>query len=620
MAPAADAVVAGTTAGLAWLRLPGLEPARFEAVGAAFDVAIAPDGARLAHAILTPDGAERTVLRSADAAPVAELDGLGPAFSPDGATLATGTSGYAEQARSWLWRAADGAPLAELAGGDPEFSPDGRYLATVELLYDTPSITRVYAADGARPLLELEARAPAFSRDSAMLAVAADGQIEVYALPDGALRTRVPTEDWSAAAFSDDGRELRIVSGADLIVWDLGADRELRRAAGVNRGELYPDQEPLFLPAGATVATFEPPLGDCPPAGVRFSSVADGAVLYEDDSSYSGDAAADGRLVALGYNSGVRVVDLASGADAERDLPAYEDVAFSPDGATMALSTALGSDENYQVGQVELWDVATGTRRGALLAAPDDFVFSLVGLRFSSDGARLSALARYGCIAAGFLKVLTWDVASGAIVSEIGDIPTQIDDSGVIAAGLGSVGFAPDGSVAAWRDDAGRLVVRNVSGQEWRYDDLEAPPTAVAFSSRGTALAVGDAAGGVSLLEVGGSPLRAIGRLGGEVAGVAFAADGERVTAVGAGEAAVWDRAGAELARLPVGDGAMAPALSADGTLLLAREPAGVGIYGLAGGGRLALADGGATGAALGPGQRLLATVRDGRAILWGIP
>lgn len=613
--PAGDALVVGTSAGLAWLRLPGLTSFHFAAVGPAIDVALAPDSTSLAHIVPSDDPAGRTALRrGADAALVAEVAGWAAAFSPDSATLATGS---AAEARAWLWRADDGARVAELAGTDPRFSPDGAYVATVERSYDRPSTTRIFSADGA-PLLELPGLAPAFSPDGGLVAVSAGDLVEIYALPGGEPRASADVGEEAVAAFSPDGRQLLIVAGPDLIVWDVAAGRELRRLAGVNRGEyVFDPGEPVFAPEA--VATFVLPLGDCPPGGVRLSAVADGAVLHEDDDSYGATFAPDGSRAALRLGDGVRVVELPGGAVEERELLAYEAVAFSPDGALMATAAISFDDDTRSVGRVELWDVAAGERRAALETAPEDFAYAFGGLRFSPDGSRLSALVRHGCAAVGFAKLVTWELASGAIVGEIPVEGATLDAAGMpqeIASR--DLAFAGDGSAAVWRDPAGGLAVLQ-AGREASLVPTGAEATAVDLSADGAGVAFGTADGDVTIFATLGSGGRPLGRLGGAVEAVRFSADGARVAAAGGGEAVVWELAGGdEVARFALAEPAEELELSADGQLLLARGPAGVAIYDLAGGAQVGLAAGAAGAADLGPGQRLLATVRDGRVLLWG--
>ncbi|MFQ3662201.1 MAG: hypothetical protein SNJ69_07370 [Chloroflexaceae bacterium] len=617
-----DALLAGTTAGIARLRLPDLDLVHFEAVGPAYDLVLSPDGALLAHSAPASANEGRTVLRlAADATPLAELRGSLPRFAPDGQTLTTSSPFGELSGVTWLWSAVTGAPIAELAGSAPRFSDDARYIATVETRLEDPSVTRVYPTGGNQPLLEAEGATPAFSPDSSLVAVVQDAQVAVYRLPDGERTVGLSGGFVSAVAFSLDSRELLGVEGPDLIVWDLATGREQRRLAGVNRaGELPPSEEPRFAPRRDTLATLTPLLGDCPPGGARVSATADGAVLYEDEASVSVAYAPDGARVALGRNGQARIVDLASGAVAERDLQEYTGIAFGPDGATLALTTVVSDENSRLVGQVELWDLATGTRRAVLATAPEDFVFALSRLRFSPDGQRVSALARYGCAAIGFSKIITWNTADGAMVSEIQDLPPAVDGAGVLMDSAPTVlAFTPDGSTAAWRDPEGRLVLRRPSGAE---QVLKTPtdPTALAFTDDGATLAIGTEAGDVWLLSVSDGALRSIDRAGGSVEALSVSSDATRMVGLANGEVWIWElERGTRLDRWSVAREATEPHLSADGELLLVNTPTGPIFYAAAGGQPVGNLEVPASALTLDPEQRLAVTITGGRALLWGI-
>lgn len=623
LALSGDSLLVGTTDGIAWLRLPDLDLARFEAVGAAYDLAVSPDGTLLAHATPADDDQGRTILRrAADAAPIAELRGSAPRFAPDGQLLATSTPFYQLAGVTWLWRAADGAPIAELPGNAPRFSDDARHLATVETSPEDPSITRVYPTGRSQPLLEVEGQTPAFSADGSLVAVAQDAGVAVYSLPDSRRTTSLPGSLVSAVAFSLDGRELLSVDGPDLIVWDLAAGREQRRIAGVNRaGDLPPSEEPRFSPRRDTLATLTPLLGDCPPGGARVSATTDGAVRYEDDASISMVYAPDGQRIALGRNGQVRVVDLVGSALAQRDLSAYTSIAFGPDGATLALATVVSDENSRLVGQVELWDVAAGARRAVLATMPEDFVFDLSGLRFSPDGRRVSALARYGCAAIGFSKIVTWNTADGAILSEIRDLPPPVDEAGnPLDSAPKVLAFAPDGSAAAWRDVEGNLALQRPNGAKQALK-TPAEPTALAFTDDGATLAIGAATGDVWRLAVGDGALQSIGRTGKAVEALSFGPDGTRLVGLAGGTACVWGaEQGVQLARWTVAVDASDPRLSADGQLLLVNTPAGPVFYATANGQQAGALKTPASAVALGPEQRLAATINGGRALLWGTP
>jgi WD40 repeat protein len=633
--PDGAALAVGTTAGLAWLRLPGLTPARLDPVGGAYEVALSPNGTLLAHGVATADSAERSALRRAgDASLIFEMDGRNPAFSPDGLALVTSSLPYGAEQRAWLWSVSSSAPVAELAGGAPVWSPDGRFVATVEAPYDASPVTRLYdAADGGL-LLELTATAPAFSPDGTQLAVTGAGQVELYGLAEADLRASVPVQDDAVSGFSADGARLLIVAGPDLIVWDLAAGAEAARFPAVNRSAEYGLVEGLsFAPDGGAVASLAPLLGDCPPGGVRVTATDDGRTLYEDNGSYQAVFSPDGGQLALNSGGAVRVVAMESGDSQALAFPAYEAVAFSPEGATMALSTVVGDGSGRTVGQVELWDVITSARRAALATDPDDFVYSLSGLRYSPDGARLSALARYGCAAVGMIKVITWDVASGRIVGEIDGIPPGLDSGAPTDRPPAVLAFAPDGSAAAWVDEEQqRLVLRRSDGAEAAIA-TEGPPTALAFSPDGAKLAVGHAEGNVSLLAVGSGEVEPLSidlgdRPDPSVRQLFYSADGALLLVrTGGGSVFVVGAAGEQPQQLQLGAGFEILGLSADKGYLLAKlarsaiasDEGGVLFCELAGAGCVGQVDGAANDAALGPGRRLIAAVQDGRVVLWGV-
>jgi len=369
------------------------------------------------------------------------------------------------------------------------------------------------------------------------------------------------------------------------------------------------------------MASFEMSLGDCPPAGVRLSATSDGRVIYEDDSSYSAAFSPDGSRAAMLPDQSVRVVELASGASAERAMVGYEAAAFSPSGATMA-ATSIGYDaENRPVSRVELWDLVSNELRGILKTDPADFGFSLSHMRFSPDGARLTALARYGCAAIGFNKLLTWDIATGALIGESVEVPPLFDESGAPTDGSpNALAFVGDGSVAAWRGEAGTPILWREGVGELELEASELP-TAMAFTPDAQLLAVGDETGGVTLYSVADGSVGASFQAGAELRELRYSDDGALLLGLRFDDTVVaWGADGAELARFAAGADSAGLSLSADKAVLALIEPGGVALYGLEGGALLGRVEGAVSDAALGPGRRLLASVRDGRVLLWGAP
>lgn len=619
-----DELAVGTSAGLAWLSLPELRVTRLDPFGPIFDPALSPDGALLAHTVSFEGGAERSVLRRATGGErIAELQGTSPAFSPDGALLVTGEYLYGETRRAWLWRAADGTLVAELAGVAPRFSPTGTYVATEERPFEAPGTTRVYAAASGELLLEFEGTRPTFSSDERRIAVSQAEQVAIYALPEGTPVATIPIAGDAVMAFSADGSLLQIVAGADLIVWDIAANAERDRFPGVNRAEaVYDPDEPIFAPDATTLASFRMTLGDCPPGGVRLTNSADGSTIFEDDSSSGLAFSPDGTLAAMLPGAGVRTVSLPDATVADLELLGYQAIALSPSGATLAAATVIRDDESYLVGRIDLWDLVSGELRSSLTTDPEAFVFAFDDLRFSPDGARLTALARYGCAAVGFNGLFTWDIATGQQAGAIVELPMSTDEGGApIDRVPETLAFLGDGSAAAWVDGEGATVLWRAGAGETRLPEGSLV-TAMAFAPDGSQLAIGDEGGGVVLYDLAGDVVAAQIVAGATPRELRYSDDGSLLLAVLANDTLVaWQTADqAERVRFDVFPESRDLSLSADNSVLALNSPQGAALFLLADGTSLDLVAGTFDDAQLGPGRRLLATVGDGRALLWGKP
>ena len=277
--------------------------------------------------------------------------------------------------------------LAAQSGARLEIDPDRAALLAVQAYRTSPTreaTTALYAAAALPLRMRLVSgtdpvHSIALSPDGRTLAAhGGDGTVRIWDLPEGRLRHTFAGRDVrEVMEFSPDGRMLAVAgsvgSGAVLGLWDPVTGRKVSS---------------LTVPDGSV-------------RGVDFSP--------------------DARMVAVSSLSAVRVWEVATGRERHTftGLPDLEDVAFGPDGRTVA---AVSFD-----GRVRVWDMATGrTRSTHDSRAEGDAVV------FSPDGRTYAAVRSDG-------SVRLREVADGVVRRTIKDGPSRWDQPA----------FSPDGRTLA---------------------------------------------------------------------------------------------------------------------------------------------------------------------------
>jgi WD40 repeat protein len=475
-----------------------------ELEGALLDLALAPDGTRLA---VCTDRAPPRLLDASDGAVLAVCQASADTFdalewSPDGERLLLFTRRrQVEGERGWktalLLDARDGRLLRELDGhtapiAHAAFDAAGRLLVTVGL----DGIANVVrAADGERvlslPRAEGALFAAAFSPDGRYLAVGGEGPhpLRLAALADGSVR--VPGAPPAAAvlhvAFAPDGATLACA----------GDDNSTRLFA---------------LDDLAQRARFS---GFLQPLASRWTP--------------------DGRSLVSQGRGNTAAVWIAGGRDDVYALVGHGaqvvDAEFSPDGTRAATASLDGS--------ARLWCTARdgSERAGSCLAVLRDGDEPVRGARFDGAG---EVLWTWGDGA----RVGLWNARDGAPRGSIGPLEARVLDFDVSPAGGAAAALVATGAVL-------RLDGRARTA-------LELPPlrgaTCLRFARDGSRLAVGRADGSVLVLGPdGAAPLACAGAPRARpIVEIAFAHDGSELAWVDTEGTVAFARLDGGAARAPV--------------------------------------------------------------------
>ena len=545
--------VAGSAAVGVWdLTNRGTIAARpLEGVTAGRSVAFSPDGATLAtgghdgNVRLWNAATEQEIgaPMSSDLKPVEAV-----AFSPDGTTVAAASSDGTVQL--WNTTTQQEAGTTMTAGSAAvralAFSPGGKFLAAGGddgnvRLWDVATQSQA----GATMATGAPVAALSFNAGGTTLATAeSDGATELWSFATqeqtGAALTAQGSGSVSALAFSPSASVLATGDGNGTIeLWDPAGFHQSSAPIATGTPEspvAAGGHAPAVVSRGGVLA-----VGDSRGTVRLWNTLTRRPIgsLISSRHAVKGLALSpDGKVLAVAAD-GLQLWSAATGQRIGGTLPAADaggPVAFSPDGSLVA---AIGTD-----GKARLWKVATQQETGtAVTVGPGA---SHGALTFSPDGKTFATVEANGTAA-------LWSVVTqrrtGALMT--GGAPGS---SGTAAAGGSpgaSIAFSPDGATLATAGANGSIRLWDAATQQEIGTPMSAGPGpvyALTFSPDGATLASADADGTARLWDAAtqqeiGTPMSAGP---GPVYALTFSPDGATLITAGpngssGGSARLWD-------------------------------------------------------------------------------
>ncbi|MBW2522817.1 MAG: protein kinase [Deltaproteobacteria bacterium] len=474
-----------------------------------YDVAVSPDGARVAAACL--NGAVYLFDRKTAAARIlrGQADQASSvAFSPNGRRLA---SGHLDGTVA-VWDPREARLVRTIAGAagsaqSVQFHPRGKLLATAG------TALRIIDVDAGRTVHDLdlatEIASVRFSPDGSELAATAIEGAIFFVSPTTGKRLRTFDSGFNGlrgASFSPDGRLIAIGSQDHRIGLFRADDGNAIRTLSGHRGQVW---NVAFSPDGKLLAS----------AGydhtVRLwdaETGAERAVLQAHDAEvYAVAFSADGAvLLSSGFDDTVRAWDVESirpDARSEGHGAAIYRLAFAADGTKLASG---GMDST-----VRLWDVKSG-RQLATLPHPG----GVLGVSFSPSGHQLAS--------ASASQIHLWDLHTGEPLLQLLRHQGSVWDVSFSPDGQRLVSSSSDGTVRLWNAKTGEhlRVLRGHQAPVYRAT-FSPDGSRIASASRDATVRIWDAVTGEAQAIIDGQ--------GHRLYGAAFDPSSERVATAGHG-------------------------------------------------------------------------------------
>ncbi len=359
------------------------------------------------------------------------------AFSPDGKTIATGSS---RDGTFKFWDMGTGEHLHTITGHNSSddvesvaFSPDGKIIASgagnTVRLWDAGTGETIHTLTGHKSSVN----SVAFSPDGkTIISGSGDDTVKLWDVDRGEhLRTLTGhTGSVNSVAFSPDGKTIISGSGDDTVkLWDVDRGEHLRTLTGhtefVTSVAFSPDEKIIASGSGdKTIRLWDAGTGE----HLR-------TLTGHTSSVRSVAFSPDGKTIISGsWDDTVKLWDVDRGEllrTLTGDMGSVYSVAFRPDGKTIA-SSSWDYTINISHETLRLWDADTGH----LLRTIDEKQGGVKSVAFSPDGKVLASGGRDG-------TVFLWDIAMGHRPEDINsDGVVNIQDLVLVAQGFGE--SAPD--------------------------------------------------------------------------------------------------------------------------------------------------------------------------------